>query len=682
MKFRSIYAACSLMLILVAWPGRVAGQEDKFFLNIVGHTLKEDPAPDGQIVKRIRLYVQLRTSEDDPMPPKYRPEMNKFAIGSAFGGAELKQIGTFGGDNGLGTGVSTLLMVDVSGSMVRYWDIIHTAALKAIENMGEHDQLGIAFFGGDWVFSGLKSYKRQKDLIAWVDEQIPEEVFEWSLRRRELGRREFRSEFGHGIRWWQKFVDEALDIKTTKLYNILYAKALDEGALGSREVKALVILSDMMDESQWEDEKGGRPIEGPCEPANDCATLEHVRTKAEMNRVPVFAIGFRDISPEDGSTINRTELNDFKLLTRQTRGEYQETSDLTEMDALFSGVRRGLSRLIVADVDFCQLPRRTGFNYITIKYEDDAAGILVDSMSYKIDFSELSNAADCPVLCDPPCDLLTHVCEDGECSKLIPPPCCEENAQCEPPLKCLSPQESGNPVPTCMAITNGLSCSQPKKKPELPADKKCTACELWNEGVQQCIWLPCDFEEDEMCNPSCRCVKGTPDIPDHCEPQKPPEPPPEGQCLADEHCMGKCDGQLPCICVLETVDPEQCAVKPEERDGPKVCKIGPQECGEDEFYFEDQLHCGCVTCETDSDCAESISREYRCTGTKGGVKTCIKKDEWVKKALKYAIPALIGLLLLVFLLKVLRPRDPLARKKKPGSPPKPKVGPRSYSGQK
>ena len=666
--------------------------EEDFVLKIIGHNAIESPGVGGKV---LRLYVQLRRSEEDALPPDFKPRTKLFKLGSAFGDATLKEVGTFGGKKAKGRGASTLLMIDISGSMVQFWDIIHSAAMASIDNMGPGDQLGIAFFGGDWVFSGLKSQRNAAQLKSWVSQQLPTSVFEWSKKRRDMGRKAFMSEYGHGIKWWQEYLDPVTDVRTTKLYHLMYSKAFPAIAAGTREVKALVILSDMMDESGWVDQEGGTPLDGPCEPENNCAT-DHVRQKAEETRVGVFGIGFRRFNVEEDLIENRADLDTFKLLALQSRGEYRETADLSEMKSLFEGVRTGLDRLIVADAEFCNLPSRSGFNYITMKYDDPGAHKRVDSMSYKVSFEELENSAACPKPCDPPC-AMTHRCKEGKCEKIMPPPCCEENAQCESPKLCLSPAEAKEFDQKCLAF-GGKNCSLRKGchpacspgqvcedgtcvKTDSPTEKpECDTCEEWNDKAGQCQYKRCDNSEDDWCNVNCKCVKGTGDMFDHCEPLTgvPTEEIPDGsECVGDEHCIGKCDGAIPCICVLETPDPEQCLLEPEKREGAKVCEKGPQKCAENEFLFEDSQHCGCLECETDDNCVKDLSPQYACTGARGETRICERKSSIVKEILKYAIPGIIVLLLVIFLFKILRPTDPLKRKGAAKQGPK-SMGPKAY----
>jgi len=549
----------------------------------------------------LRLYVQLRRSEEDPLPPNFKPRASLFKLGSAFGDATIKDIGTFGGKKAKGRGTSTLLMFDVSGNMVQFWDVIRESAMAAIDNMGPDDELGIAFFGGGWVFSGLKSKKNSAELAAWVRQQLPDSAMEWSRKRREKGAHRFRAEFGHGIRWWQKHVDPAIDIQTTKLHYLLQSKALPAIATGTREIKLLIVMSDMVDASGWVDHVGGTRIDGECEPDEGCATIDDVRQRAEETLIPILGIGVMRIDAEQGTAQNRVDLDAFKLLARHSRGEYWETSDLSEVPALLDWFRQGVERLIVADVEFCNLPTRTGFNYLTIKCDDPDAGKRVDSMSHKVDFEELGNSSSCSKPCHPECPS-THPCVGGVCVQAQP----------------------GDPI--------------------------CDYCEEWNRESEQCQARACSQVGNEGCGPLCmcypgsdgslRCVRGHMDI---FYPEVG-----DSECLVDEHCLGRCDGGTPCICVLEIPDPEQCLLEPDAREGVRVCEEGPQRCSENEFLFEDSRHCGCLECETDRDCEEALSPQYVCNHKAGVGCLCQRKPSMMTKNI--LVPLAVALLYLVALI--------------------------------
>ena len=73
------------------------GSDDLVF-RIVGHNAIEMPDRD----RMLRLYVQLRRSEEDPLPPNFKPRASLFKLGSAFGDATIKDIGTFGGKKAKG----------------------------------------------------------------------------------------------------------------------------------------------------------------------------------------------------------------------------------------------------------------------------------------------------------------------------------------------------------------------------------------------------------------------------------------------------------------------------------------------------------------------------------------------------------------------------------------------------
>jgi hypothetical protein len=349
---------------------------------------------------------------------------------------------------------------------------------------------------------------------------------------------------------------------------------------------------------------------------------------------------------------------------------------------------------VVADVAFCDLPPPTGANDVTIKYLDKTQNIAAESRSYSIGLSELQNAPDCPKTCQPPCQPGTEQCKDGKCVKLILPPCCEENSQCADPKVCLPPGEGKEEFPVACLQVTGRSCSERKEPPKEPC--QCKDCEICDEKTNECGYKPCKHDEDDRCSPTCRCVEGTGDIPDHCEPDsllsqvtaapaKPElDPQTDGECRTDDDCLRKredgtapCNGQIPCICVLEKPDPMQCLLLPEKREGKKVCARGPETCGEHEFQFADRLHCGCIGCQTDAECTEKTgSARYECAAAKGQDKICVRKVNLVKEVLKYVIPAIIGVLVIIFLFRILKPSDPLKRGLEQAQR-KPRVGPQS-----
>ncbi|MFH1531067.1 MAG: hypothetical protein ABIK09_10090 [Pseudomonadota bacterium] len=733
------FSKALLVLCLITLPVAAAGSpppgtpgDEPFLLRVVGHTGDwQAQAENGTVRSRTRFYVTARQSETDPLPPIFELDPAGFGLRLARGSALVKQVGNFGGDGGLGQqGACTLLMIDVSGGMVQFWDIIHKAAKVSVKNMMPGDRLGIAFFGGGWEFSGFQITRNREKLDAFVEDQLPASFFADSQERRQLGYRDYVRKYNRNVNWWQGKVSKNLDIRTTKLFYLLQAEAIPALAECGGEVRALVILSDMVDESMV-------GVRGECTSENGCATFDQVKSSALERRVPLFMIGFESPDPETGATGNVDALEQAKLMARLTRGEFRQTADLTDMDVLFADVRKALNRLIVMDVEFGNLPVPKGdsdTNSLTVYYRaPDRFPQDIESLSYLISARELTSVPDFPVLCMPPCEEqysaanqhlagvnqgeeLTVECRDGRCVPVIEAPCCRDNADCAPPTECLMPGETvTQSEPACNTLSetvirvlqanirigtcglrDGPVCCERSEECEPPRqclseektstfDPTCKElqkntcaipipvdvdpcrdqmCKTWNEATRSCEYVRCDYENDTGCGLGCVCREGTGDMPAHCEPRG-------TECRRDSDCTARCeDTSKPCICELVEDDPAQCPVAPWRRTGRRHCVTldgNPdvnREAGE--FLTEDHHHVHCLACETDADCVEKYKLPgYVCGCERGGKKICCPEVEpWWVKALRIALPILIGLVLVVFLVRV--SRQPRRTRRPPG----------------
>ena len=476
MKLLNVLTLLVLMALpaeLDASPSLGVPEDTDFIIRVVGHNESPVMQEDGSTRMRTRFYVTLRRSEENPLPPKFSPDPEKFGVRLARGSALVKEVGNFGGAGGLGEqGACSLLMIDVSGSMVQFWDIIHNAAMQSVDNMKPGDRLGIGFFGGGWEFSGFQIERNKQELKTFIRAQLPESVFSDSADRRALGQKKyFNNHPGRRIGWWQQKVSKELDIGTTKLFYLLHEEVIPRLAECGGEVKALIVLSDMVDESMI-------GVSGECVPENGCATFDQVKKKALEMRVPIFAIGFEFPDLDTGATANVAELDHMKLLAKISRGEFRQTADLANMDVLFAEVREALDRLIVMDVEFGHLPTYgpgTETNSLTVYYRDPAISVgEVQSLSYLVDSRDLHDIPDFPVICTPPCEEkfsienqrklgieegkeLTVECRDGACTPIIESPCCRDNTDCEPPEECLMPGETVRQFDlSCNAVTESV----------------------------------------------------------------------------------------------------------------------------------------------------------------------------------------------------------------------------------
>jgi hypothetical protein len=309
----------------------------------------------------------LQTSTEEILPPMFKPQVSGFHVQSGYFEPVITRIGTFGGKEGLGSGATAVVLVDVSFATAAHWDRLREAALAFIDTMGEEDEVAILFVGQTFVTSGMRRYDERNVLREFVARTLPDAVVEQSPAIRDSG--------VDASLWPEKLLTPVgLDPKGNELFDVLERYALPLAVSSDSELPSLILFS------------GGRNFGNAA--ALSLEAVEQLAKAARNQRVRVFALGQMEVDSE-GTVQNRSELALLQKLCDETLGVYQETAYFTEPSTLFPGAKEMLvDRLVVVDVEFRGIPENVGelsaTNYLTLRYRDEEAGIDVESMSWKV----------------------------------------------------------------------------------------------------------------------------------------------------------------------------------------------------------------------------------------------------------------------------------------------------------
>lgn len=690
---KNVFVFTILLAVALTVP-RLAHCKDPFFPRIVGHnSLRGVETDDGETRDIMRFYIQIKTSEQNRLYPDFRPSPGKFEVDASPVTARKQAIDEY---KNLDAGASTLIMVDLSGSLVQFWDLVHDATMKFVDQMRENDEVAIAFFGGDWVTSGFRGKDDAYELKEWIQRQLPmnrtvssKTLRQWAEARRDNGGRLP----GKGLSWWQKLVNP--DISRTLLYKALYEDALDMVASRDNQLKVLLVLSDMEDESNLDEHE---QVKSYCEPGGGCWAEKHVREKAAKVRVPIFTIGLEKMDKK-GATTNESALIAAESLSKLTRGEFEGVTTIEGIDSLLSQVRSSLDYLVVLDVDFCEAKEAGADESVVMRitYTDEDNDVDVVSNVYSVLSSEISDAPDCPEGPPPPPP-------PGDDESVVGPEvkaqgCCNRRKDCPKDGKKYKCEPTGEPG--TKEVCNGLNLGTCLE--DAVRERTCPKCKRKAPGSGRCSPVICQGADDvESCGESCKCVEeGSGDAPWVCKRDN-------RLCKKDKYCMsrqvcGKDEDAGACVCDLERpAEPKegekrskedrakdndiknQCMLHPDKREGTRVCQSGPIKCDADyEFATEDKLHCYCVECTGKGDeyCETQVGPDFACmkwTDGEDAKSICYQREKGGVGPKEIVLGAIV-LLILAFVGKVLFDKFRGGRPGSQGGPP-PTPGPSRFQG--
>lgn len=494
-----------------AVPGDGGGGVSVPTVRIVGHV---PPSPmsvakDGTevVMDLMRLFVQFRKSATDPMPPEgFQPLAENLELGTVSGCAVVQRIGPFGGEKGLGDGVTSILVIDLSAGMVGYWHVIFKAAQEAINRMGPDDVIGIAFFADSVDFSGLYSKGDKAQLEDWLKTRYDAKVVEYSKERGQLGYKQFKAKYRNestGVAWWRKFLlNQSFEIGHTYLFNALYFDvfpALSKSDNKTTDLRVLVVLSDMVDECTGKPSPKALPADTEPSSDNSCATPEDVIAKAKELRVPIFAVGFRDVATDSelgemDRDRNESALSTFGQISEATHGEMILTVFFDNMEFMLNEIARGLRMLYVVDYYLCNvLEDKEQFPefILSVSYKDKNGSFDMESVGYDIPWTEVLAKKDC----------------EKDCGRPMPKGCCETGANCQGGLVCRLPDKSATPTEKlpeeCAELGLKKICA-PKPDPCKGVETPCgETCENGVLSVKECD----PAAADTGCGRKCKCVR-------------------------------------------------------------------------------------------------------------------------------------------------------------------------------
>lgn len=576
----TVFPALTLVLVLgLALPVQA---EIPGVLKGIRHVNVDVKTDDGRPFRATRLFVHLRSSDEDPMPPGFRPKMDGFSVTAAFGEVTIRRLSSIGHEESFVDGRSVLLLLDLSGSMAAHWDQLHKLALEVIDGMEPNDEVGIGVFGANWFFSGFRSTDDRASLRTWIDRQLPGE------KRRAAA--ELREKHGEKEAEIARFIakhgkEMPVNLERGSLYEILARDAIPAMDQATRTFKGMLVVSHMVHES-------ARPYSPndvrKCAPENGCMDWNDAYLKAEERSLPMVGIGLTQLDPDTGKVVNGSSLALAKEFFEATQGVLLESADLSASDGVVNALYTATEGLLVLDLSFCRLPaKRMPSNYVSVHYADSEAQIFMESRSYEIPLEGLGNAPDCPRPCRPRCGLGTHTCQDGQCIQVSLPGAPERpvlpdgialpDGMTPPPRDSAQLPGSDAPAPTTpeTAVAPGTSVELPVGSAQIPPPQAGVA-----EANDKAVPMPLDPADDAACS-------------------------------TDVDCRGVCLSSRNCLCLLVEKDPGQCSLAPADRQGAKHCIPGPEACAEFE-YLTDDGHCRCKACTKDLDCRAQFGLDWDC----------------------------------------------------------------------
>ena len=585
-------------------------------MKVFNHRLEDDS---------LRLYMEMNTLAGSSAS---EIQLASFDARHSLGKGILKEIGTY---QQKGNGLSTVLVLDRSGSMKRLQVKLREAAIQYVDTMEKGDEISMLFFAQDKKQYGFSS--DPGELRGRINGEI-------------VGPR-----------------PKTMRSKQTRLYNYLVDAIHLAGDQGTRELKLILVMSD-----------GEEEVHG--------YSAQEVIDEALKAHVGIFAIGFRLKN-------NLKDLEQLRQIAEKTGGKYIEADASSDLAGLFVYARKRVRNFLVLDDSLCGLTKADAAAnpemHVQVIYED------CESNRYPVRLNLLEqDLAPCPNCSRGGNDDCkdNEICVDGFCQKVALQACqeakghsaiavaCTSNEDCvaygecfcqagtcvagSPPCK---PWEMHDPTKNeCIA----KPCDQGQPCPDGSEchDKKicgrvnvCEPCQEKKDGI--CYWVE-DCTNDCRCAPGCLCTDGACLASDDTTAVERPackdcKAPVEGKCQAIE-CEEDVDCEASCIEAVCVCAPEKGLEAAEGMS--KVCqplRKGPCEESEVEVERDGETMCRVVPCEKDAQCKEGCI----CDDETG---ECAAGGIWKTNpelVIGGAAGALILIILLIVLIRRMRRGDSL-----------------------
>jgi hypothetical protein len=426
---------------------------------------------------KLRFFVKY-VNEDGTIP-LVQPKPERLTIETGMGGITPRTV------EGLlkhSKGLTTVMMVDQSGSMGQFQDHLRTAAIEFVDTMRQEDRVALFFFGEQ-------------------DQQYDFDRDAGVLRTR---------------------LNEHLSSRPspstkTRLYNFL-VDAIKKAAASGADFPVVLILSDGVDT-------------GGAFSASDISKI------ARENGVGVYALGF-----VDRNASNYKQLENLKALAHATEGWYEEVTyerarTSGELGRRFIQARKRLDGLLVVSAELCGMARADLASRPENTYQFKYGGVLSPQYTAPVDAvsADLKACPDCPygkdescagnqrcdneyctdVVCKPFEKAADHACAEIKCSAQGDCPSgtrCAETGVCATPCpKCQVIDKSGACVPASCAndcfCGDGCQCRSGGcyAVDDVAEKTKCKGCEFPVDG--RCQALPCQNDAD--CQASCDGAAGS-----------------------------------------------------------------------------------------------------------------------------------------------------------------------------
>ena len=616
-----------LIMVLMAGLAPLEAEACEYKVKLFNHKQRQS---------KLRLYLEMTTSVAKAVTGKLK--VKAFDTVHSLGDATVGDIGTY---EKKGNGLSTVLMLDRSGSLPRKFQAkVRDAAHKYVDAKSDKDEIALYFFAEnkhEYSFTTDKS-----TLKSTLNTEMPGKAPRCMDR--------------HGNTTLYKHMMDAIDLAAKN---------------GTRELRLLLVISD-----------GGEEVHA--------YTPQQIIAKAKEKQVGIFAIGFR-------MKKNLKDLEQLKFIAESTGGIYKEADADDLLAPLFVYARKRADNFIVIDETMCGFTKeqaRLGKYELQVAYEDclsnkypvnldvlakdpencpqckgsadcqgdeechikekDAVGgtcrklrcsTCQEGVDHTCQSKQCGSDADCSGLGD--CE-----CQNGVCGKTVIEICDKPWEEWRSESKQCEPMQCGDDEP----CPSGTECKENGECGEKPEECNDPCQDKSDDGV--CIYIECGT--DCSCKEGCLCVDGsctqsTQKGADKRPECKDGELPVGGECEAlecesDVQCKPECgDGVLCSKACKENEAVCAPTVGLDEDDDERTCQPvldGPcKECEE-----EIDGKCRIVKCNKDGDCAKGCS----CDQDSG---------ECLKKSIDMVWYIIGGLALLALLLLA------LAFKKKKGGGP-------------